>query len=182
MVCCEMSRDVFTVSPLAPGTLLWAGGRESWAGGGGQHREPGDVTLLIFPAVGSDRGGFDHQVSVWRRLSLHFSSCPLYRQFPSYSRQDENLCWWSLPPCPPVWGHGLQRLRPRGGTSQVGQECRSLILLLESLLPQPGLHSQSWDSWIPSISEAYGENKIMCIHGSLIPFSPKSQNVHLLIS
>ena len=42
---------------------------------------------------------------------------------------------------------GLRRLRPRGGTSQVGQECRSLILLVESLLPQPGLDSQSWDSW-----------------------------------
>ena len=53
------------------------------------------------------------------------------------------ICWCSLPPRPPVRGHGLQRLRPRGGTSQLGKECRSLILLLESLLPQPGLHSQS---------------------------------------
>ena len=33
--------------------------------GGGQHREPEDVTLLISPAMGSDRGGFGHQVSVW---------------------------------------------------------------------------------------------------------------------
>ena len=167
MVCCEMSRDVFTVSPLAPGTLLWAGGRESWAVGGGQHREPEDVTLLISPAVGSDRGGFGPQVSVWGSLCLHFPSCPLYRQFPSHSRQDENLCWWSLLPGPPVWGQSLRRLRPRGGTSQGGKGCRSLSLPLESLLPQPGLHSQFWDSW------------------AWVPhtfFPPWSQNVRLLIS
>ena len=36
--------------------------------------------------------GLSHQVSIWERLSLHFPSCPLYRQFPSHSRQDENLC------------------------------------------------------------------------------------------
>ena len=45
----------------------------------------------------------------------------------------------------PVRGQGPQRLRPRGGTSQVGKECRSLVLLLESLLPQPGLDNQFWD-------------------------------------
>ena len=59
-------------------------------------------SLLMFPAVGSDRGGFGPQVSVWGRLSLHVPSSPLYRQFPSHSRQDENLCWWSLLPGPPV--------------------------------------------------------------------------------
>ena len=124
-------------------------------------------SLLMFPAVGSDRGGFGPQVSVWGRLSLHVPSSPLYRQFPSHSRQDENLCWCSLLPGPPVWGQSLRRLRPRGGTSQGGQGCRSLSLPLESLLPQPGLHSQFWDSW------------------AWVPhtfFPPWSQNVRLLIS
>ena len=96
---------------------------------------------------GLTREGLGHQVSIWEHLSLHFPSCPLYRQFPSHSRQDENLCSWFLPPRPLVWGQSLWRLRPRGGTSQVEKECRSIILLLESLHPQPGLDSQSWDSW-----------------------------------
>ena len=109
-------------------------------------------------------------------LSLHFPSCPLYSFLHIPDRR--RIYWWSLPPHPHVWGQGLWRLRPRGGTSQGGKECRSLILL-ESLLLQPGLHSQSWDSWIYSISEAYGARKIMCIHGSLISFFPCDPKMYI---
>ena len=146
-------------------TVSWRKGELGWGWGAAQG------AWRCYPPHVPSRGVW--QGRVWSPgirlggLSLHFPSCPLYRQFPSHSRQDENLCWWSLLPGPPVWGQSLRRLRPRGGTSQGGKGCRSLSLPLESLLPQPGLHSQFWDSW------------------AWVPhtfFPPWSQNVRLLIS
>ena len=135
------------------------------------------------PSRGADRGGLVTRylcggICLFTFLPVLFTDSFLH--IPDRMR----IYWWSLPPHPSVWGQGLWRLRPRGGTSQGGKECRSLILL-ESLLPQPGLHSQFWDRWIPSISEAYGGKKIMCIHGSLIsffPMTPKCTFINLIVT
>ena len=134
MVCWDEQRCIYSVTLGSWDiTVSWRKGELGWGGG-----STGSLEML--PSSPSQlwrltAEGLGHQLSVWGRLSLHFLSCPLYRQFPSPFRQDENLCWCSLPPHPPVWGQGLQRLRPRGGTSQGGQEYRSLILLLESASP-----------------------------------------------
>ena len=108
------------VSPLAPGTLLWAGGRESCAGGGG-----GTGRLEMIPSSSPQPWGLTGEGLVTR---YPFGGVCLFTFLPVLftdsffhipDRRRISACW-SLPPRPPVWGQDLWRLRPRGGTFQKG--------------------------------------------------------------